>query len=337
MVSPLQLLWVFLIVFLVFLLLVLLEMKRQYQRREREVMFGSDVFDEKIKAFSFSPKEIETLKKLVNTSKFENKDAVLNSSFLFETAVSKFYSFHSLNNVSDDTLEVIARLREKMGFTASNPLSLVYSTRQFNVGDRVDLFLKNGSVFKHSKILSKDERCWNILYDESHGLGRSFVGEKVLVRWTRPDDAVYSVMLEVQSFKSETFKLPHSVDLDKVQLRRWVRLAVDLPVRAVFEDGSSCGGTLYDISAGGILLGLPVQCASGKHVEIEFELPSFGAQNVEIEILRNLGHKNENYPEYYSLTASFTGAFGWTQERVLQYIFEFNKRKKIGEKGEIMT
>ena len=67
-------------------------------------------------------------------------------------------------------------------------------------------------------------------------------------------------------------------------------------------------------------------------MRIQFELPSFGDEDVEIEILRNLGHKNQDYPNYYCHTASFKGAFGWTQERVLQYLFETNKRKKQGIK-----
>lgn len=336
MVSPFQLIWCCLIFFLVLLLLILLEMKRQYQRREKEVMFGSDIFDEKIKAFAFLPEEIDTLKKLASTSKFENKDAVLNSSLLFEMAVTEFYKYHNLHNVSDRTMAVVDRLRHKLDYTAQNPLSQVFSTRQFCKGDRIDLVLKNGTVFKHSKILEKNERDWSVLYDEGNGPGQSLVGEDVLVRWTRPDDAVYSVSLEVLAFREHAFLLPHSTELDKSQSRRWIRMTVNFPVKVVFDDGSTCGGMLYNMSAAGFLIGLPVLCVSGKEMNIEFELPSFGLQNVKIEILRNFGKKNENFPEYYSMAASFTGAFGWTQERILQYIFECNKREKEAEKGEKM-
>ena len=93
-------------------------------------------------------------------------------------------------------------------------------------------------------------------------------------------------------------------------------------------------GVLYDLSAGGILLGIPVEIPNGEHIRIRFELPSFGMEDVEIEILRNLGQKNPEYPDYYSLTASFAGAFGWTQERVLQYIFEVHKARKETEMAE---
>ena len=67
-----------------FLAIVLIEMQLMYKRRENDVMFGTEAFNEKIKAFDFTPKEVRTLEKLVRSSKFENKDAVLNSSGLFE-------------------------------------------------------------------------------------------------------------------------------------------------------------------------------------------------------------------------------------------------------------
>ena len=74
-----------------FVALVLIEVHLMYNRRENDVMFGTESFNEKIKAFEFTPKEVRTLEKLVRSSKFENKDAVLNSSGLFEAAVTEFY------------------------------------------------------------------------------------------------------------------------------------------------------------------------------------------------------------------------------------------------------
>lgn len=331
MINPTQLLWVLFVLALILALIALVEIHRSNQRRENEVMFGTDVFDEKVKEFGLTPKEIRTLEKLVRASKFENKDAVLNSSSLFETAVADFYDFRDVHTVRDETLEAVAGLREKLDFTAKNPLANVRSTRQFGVGDRVDVILENGAKLKHSEILWKNEKEWAVLYDSSFGPASSFEGKRIRIRWTRPEDAVYSAWLEVVASRPGEFVVEHSVKLDKQQLRRWVREVVDFPVEAVFADGTTCSGRLYDLSAGGILLGLPMECESGQHVNIRFELPSFGPQDVEIELLRSLGRKNPKYPDYFSVTASFTGAFGWTQEMVLQYIFEVHKNKKISE------
>ena len=112
MTSELQEVWKFfqsyILPVLPFVALVLIEMQLMYNRRENEVMFGTDSFNEKIKAFEFTPKEVRTLEKLVRSSKFENKDAVLNSSGLFEAAVSEFYRIRNVFSVRDETLEAIA-------------------------------------------------------------------------------------------------------------------------------------------------------------------------------------------------------------------------------------
>lgn len=334
MIDPLQLVWIAFIVIMVLILLVLLEIHRINYRRENEEIFGSESFDEKVKSYELSDKEKRTLEKMVRASSFENKDAVINSSGLFESAVSNFYDFRDVFTVRDETLSAVESIRKKLDFTASNPLTQVCSTRQFNIGDRIDLYLEGGSVFKHSSIVGRNERDWAISYDGSCGPAEYFVNKEVLIRWTRPDDAVYSSTLVVRSCIPGRLILPHSSSLDKRQLRRWVRELVSIPVKANFQDGSTCEGVLLDLSAGGIMLGLPVDCSADQHVRIEFVLPSFGEENVEIEIRRNLGRKNKDYPEYYCLTASFSGAFGWTQERVLQYLFEMNKAKKEAAKAK---
>ena len=316
-----------------FVALVLIEIQLMYNRRENEVMFGTDSFDEKIKAFQFTPKEVRTLEKLVRSSKFENKDAVLNSSGLFEAAVSEFYRIRNVFSVRDETLEAIAGLRRKMDFTGSNPLTMVCSTRQFNVDDRVDLEVEGGQLFKRAKIYARSEKIWSIKMDCNPGLAKSLLGTQVLIRWTRANDAVYSIRLPVQAVSSDILVLNHSDKLDKEQLRKWLREIVDFPVVATFSNGEKHSGVLYDLSAGGILLGLAEDCKPDQQFSITFELPTFGEQNVDVRVLNNLGHRNPDFPLYNSISAVFTGSYAWTQERVLQYIFEVNRKSKMKKKA----
>ena len=333
MIEPLQIVWMAFVFCLFVALLVLLEIRRINDRRENEEMFGTQAFDEKVAELGFSDKEKRTLDKIIRTSSFENKDAIINSSGLFEQAVTAFYDVRDVFDVRDETLAAVEALRLKMNFTASNRLSEIYSTRQFNVGDRIDLIPENGTLIKRSDIVWRSEKEWAISYDGSEGPASSFVGRLIKIRWTRPDDAIYSTNIPVRRIdETNNLVLTHSSSLDKRQLRRWVREEVAFPVTAVFENGNTVGGTLLDLSAGGIMIGLPQECYPGQHLRIQFELPSFGNEDVEIEILRNLGQKNKDFPNYYCLTASFRGAFGWTQERVLQYLFEVSKSKKQAKK-----
>ena len=331
MIHPVYLLWCGGIVLTFLLLLVLVETQRIYYRRQNEKMFGTEDFDLKIREFQFTPKEVRTLEKLVRTSHFENKDAVLNSADLFEHAVEDFYDFRNVFDIRDETLAAVASLREKMDYTGQNPLANISSSRQFNVGNRVDLVLENGRTVKRSSIQWRTEKEWALAYDGSCGPGSELIGQTLSIRWTRLGDAVYSMRLPVRAFKDGNLIFLHTMELGKQQLRRWVREEVRFPVEATLHDGSVCHGVLYDLSAGGILLGIPHEIPNGEHIRIRFELPSFGVEDVEIEILRNLGQKNKDFPNYYCLTASFRGKFGWTQERVLQYIFEVHKERKASE------
>jgi hypothetical protein len=317
-----------------FLAIVLIEIQLMYNRRENEVMFGTDAFNEKIKAFEFTPKEVRTLEKLVRSSKFENKDAVLNSSGLFEAAVSEFYRIRNVFSVRDETLEAIAGLRRKMDFTGSNPLAMVSSTRQFNVGDSVDLEFESGQVFRRVKIVERSEKTWSVKIDGSVALAKSLQGSRVLIRWTRMNDAVYSKRLTVFAATPDNVIFTHSDQLDKEQLRKWVREVVDFPVTATFPNGEVHSGVLYDLSAGGILLGLAEDVKPDQQISISFELPTFGVQNVDVKILNNLGHRNPNFPLFNSISAVFTGSYAWTQERVLQYIFEVTRKTK-SKKNEV--
>ena len=311
-----------------FATLVVLEIDLMYRRRENDVMFGTKAFDEKIKAFEFTDKEVRTLEKLVRSSKFENKDAVLNSSGLFESAVNEFYRIRNVMSVRDETLEAIATLRRKLNYTGSNPLSMVCSTRQFNVGDSVDMEFGNGMVLKRCKILERSEKKWSVQLENAGSFAKSLSGSHVLVRWTRMNDAIYSVRLTVDFATPEKVVFLHGEQLDKEQLRKWVREVVDFPVEATFPDGRTQSGVLYDLSAGGILLGLSEDCRPDQQISISFELPTFGVQNVDVKVLNNLGHRNPNFPLYNSISAVFTGSYAWTQERVLQYIFEVNRKSK---------
>lgn len=327
MIHPLQLIWLAFIFCLCLALIVLLEIKRINYRREHEEMFGTKTFDEKVLQLNFSDKEKRTLDKIIRYSSFENKDAVLNSAEFFESAVSNFYDIRNVLDVRDETLDAITSIRNKLNFIAKNPLAAVYSTRQFSVNDRIDLILDNDVKVKHSQIIAINEKNWVVTYD-SDFLEPVYINKSIKIRWTRPEDAIYSTTVFIQSISSKYLVLSHASSFEKRQLRRWVRMQVDFPVLATFEDSSTSNGALLDLSAGGIMLGIPRACNPGESLRIKFDLPSFGTEDVEIQILRNLGHKSETYPSYYCLTASFSGAFGWTQERVLQYLFEANKEKK---------
>ncbi|MCK9182759.1 MAG: PilZ domain-containing protein [Fibrobacteraceae bacterium] len=339
MIPPLAILWLLVVAFLLLLLIVLVEMNRNDNRRETNVMFDSDKFEKKLKNFNLTGTELQTLERLVRKSLFSNKDSVLNSPMLFESAVDRFYELYgSAEKVDSRELADIASLRKKLGYVETSAGFSFVSSRQFAVGDFVSISRYDISVDKHAPseqvlITRLNEIFWAVRYMTGRlGTPQSLVGENIRIRLTMRGEAIYSAWVKVLRYEGDELILAHSNELEKYQLRRWLRQAVMFPVE-VDADGKKQSGFLVDLSAGGILLSLPNVLDEGAFVSIRFEIPGFGVENVKIRILRVL-HSGRRDTETGLIfhSASFIGEFGETQERVLQYIFEVRKKQKESEK-----
>lgn len=325
-VDPIILVWIGALVLMVLLFIVLMEFHRNEVRRDHEEMFGKEDFELKCIEYGLSEKECHTMDKLVRRSVFSNMDALFNSAHLFEDAVNRFYEYRDLDKIRDITLGSVTGLRRKLGFTIANPDTPFISTRQLEEDSVVKVsFQKNSEM--PMKIVAIDEKIFKL--DSESPLppdvekGRTFA-----VRWIRPGDAIYTAICTVFSVSSNQILFEHQSKIDKFQLRRWVRESVDFHAVVDYRDGSTGFGCLLDLSAGGILVGLDRQCEFGTEIFIDFELPSYGKENVKIRILRNISRKDDRYPNLILHSAEFSGEFGWTQEKVLQYIFEVRRHRE---------
>jgi len=330
MIDPVILIWIGVVAIMLLLLLILVEVHRSEKRRESEEMFGSQNYENKKKLLGLTEKEMHTIEKIVRQSSFSNKDAVFNSSILFEKAVNRFYEFRKINQIRMETLQSVSSLREKLGFTVNHKYCILNSSRQFVAGIKVILLSSSMPEKEHTEVISVDEKSWKVKLSGVWGedFYHSLEGSVVSMRWTQPDEAVYSGKVKVLKTSPNELELSHIVDFEKLQLRRWIREQVLIPVQAFISDSSKLEGFLFDLSAGGILVGLPISEIPTRDIEIQFSIPSFGSDRVKIEILRKLSKKNQEYPDLYLYTASFSGEFGRIQEKVLQYIFQVHKKKK---------
>ena len=318
--------WIFLVATLFLILVVLVEISRSNHRRELGKMFATEAFEKKSDLLDLNSEERMMLERLVRQSDFSNKDAVLNSPILFEEAVDFVYKLNrGAENISPGDRDLISKLRSKLGHLDSAGKYSYTSTRQFAVGKDVSLvLLENGREHSvHTQINCLNEVYWGVrAADVSSEIP---VGKKIVVRLNIPGEAVYQTKVRVLGVNRDSLLLEHSIYLHKEQLRRWIRQSVFFPVHVEY-DGATQEGFLVDLSAGGILLSLPVAIPEKALVRIRFALPGFGEENLQIRILRQLhnGIPNEKNGRV-DHSASFIGEFGETQERVLQYIFKVRR------------
>lgn len=320
------LVWLLLLAALLLALLVLVEVSRSNRRRENEDMDGTEAFNAKCRDFGLDEKECHTMEKLVRRSTYSNKDALFNSPELFESAVNRFYEFRNLNGVRDITLESVTKLRKQLGFTVSNKEVSLISTRQLERGTELQIEDPDGGKLP-VKVFAINEKRFTL--ESAKPIPMSLMsGSRLKISWTRPGDAVYTVHAGPIATSQNRLTFEHQTEIEKFQLRRWVREEVDLEVRALLSSGKVIFGRLLDLGAGGILLGLPEALPDGLELSILLELPSFEAEEVKVKILRGLSRKNLRYPSLNLLTAEFVGEFGHTQEKILQYVFELRRRQR---------
>lgn len=313
-------------------LLVFSEVKKNKYRNHHQEMFGTDTFNQKVSDLKLSEREIKILELLVRHSGFFNKDAVLNSPSLFEKAVDNYYAYESLEHISDEVLHMIEELREKLGYNGIDIDFSYLSTRQFTKEHFLKLIDEKLHLSENSLILQKNERNWEVRYTGSIVSPEVLIGQNIKVVLTRQGDAVYSAVVRVQGLHEGNLILSHSSKLRKKQLRRWVRRLVHFPVEVKLSEATVIQGFLDDLSAGGILLVLPVRCEPQSLVHLRFELPGLGEEQVWVRILNTFDRKKEGFPDHFLCSASFEGEFGRVQEDILQYIFEVHKSENRAQK-----
>lgn len=328
--EPVVLVWIGVIGAILLFLLVLMEIHRNNQKRDNEEMYGSDEFVKKSSRFRLTEKECHTMDKLVRRSIFSNKDALFNSSALFEDAVNRFYEYRNLESIREITLSSVTVLRRKLGFTIGNDDIIFVSTRQFEPGTLVHL--KHNGKSERLCVGSINEKMFTLVPEEWRHFSLE-KGQKYPLSWKRAGDAVYTSYPKFEKQMGEKLVFLHATKIDREQQRLWVREPVDIETVAEVPSSEPVVGRLFDLSANGIGLGLPISLEAGAQLKIKFELPSYGKDEVNVQILRNLGKKNAEYPDLFSYSAKFIGDFAWTNEKVLQYIFELRRRQNRLQRG----
>jgi c-di-GMP-binding flagellar brake protein YcgR len=97
---------------------------------------------------------------------------------------------------------------------------------------------------------------------------------------TRDGDAEYTFTTQILRCSNEELVLAHTNKINRVQQRNWLRVNVDIPVKATLLDASRMGdilsGKIIDLSGGGLGVMLPARLSSNSMILLNFELPGRG-------------------------------------------------------------
>lgn len=318
---------------LLVLLIVWFEIRKSHYRRYARDSLSWEKFREKAERLRLTSPEIEFLSEIIQESGKNQPDAVLNSATLFEKVLETYYESRGLDRVSDVQFAMVRMLRERLGYNnLSNDVPYV-SSRQFHLHARAPALLLDDSDHKWmASITSVSEKEWAITRPEGPNVP---AGTRLQVNITRPGDAEYKVRTQVLQDTQNELRLVHTRDLVRNQLRNWVRIDVDLPVRALRVmpgDGldrveEMMLGRIRDLSGGGVSLTLSSRLPMGALLDLEFELPSYGAfKKLRVKIVRvQESFRGDDSKILHS--ACFEGDFKAAQERIILYVFEKQRQE----------
>lgn len=324
--------------FLVLLMgfLVLLEILRAGKGQREKIDIGWQYFAEVAVHKRLTAQEVDILKRIVEDGRVSSADMVFDSSFVYEEALESFLKINGRQLDKDETQYALLRgLRLKLGYSHLPPEIPLSGTRQMEEGMVANLIDDEGLVCK-GRIQEVREKAWAISLDAEIPPSVA-VGGAVELSLLRPGDGEYVVKLPVLATRlgQRMVYLPHTRQLERKQLRNWVRIDVNIPCRVTVmarnegwdaaQGGPSVGmvleGRLLDLSGGGTCARFSSPIPQGYKLSLNFDLPGTSLRGVRCEVMRMVSSVKANR-EDFEHNLKFTEMETAFQEKIVRYVFE---------------
>lgn len=328
------------LVIAVVVLVVLVEIRRSYRKRMVIDGIGRDKFHERAAKLHLDTRDQAFLGELVDLVGAEHADALLSSPTVFENSLESYYSYKGIHRLDDSTLAHVRQVRDHLGYLRLSTEVPYVSSRQFQLHGQAFAQVEGADGYSDeagnskwkSSILRVDERSWSISRPDGPIIPR---GTVVRLNMTRAGDAEYRIETRVIADEKGELFLEHTRKLSRNQLRNWVRVDVDIPVKALRvlpgdvrdKIEEMMIGKIRDLSGGGLSLTLASKLERGGILDLEFELPGHGmVRDLRVKIVRVQGPLNGDVAKVLH-SAAFEGESKAIQEKIIQFVFEKQRKE----------
>ncbi len=316
--------------------LVLWEILRTDKGQRQKIDIGWQYFAEMAGQKRLTPQETEMLKRIVESGDISSADMVFDSSFIYEDALDAFIKTNSSKLEKDESQYALMRgLRVKLGYSQLPSEIPLCSTRQFEDGMPVTMVDDEGLPRK-GRLAEVKEKHWAVLMDEEIP-PTIMVSAMIHVAILRSGDGEYSTSLKVIATRlgSRLVYFEHTRNMERKQLRNWVRIDVNIPCRVtvmakpedwkVGSGGPTMGmvleGRLIDLSGGGACARFSSPIPQGHRLSLNFDLPGTSLRGVQTEVMRMtsvIRSSREDFEHNLKFKTMETTA----QEKIVRYVFE---------------
>jgi len=302
---------------------VVVEIFRSEARRKTQARVSWQAFYEKAEKFKLSSGEVRMLEDLVEISDVKNPEAVFTSPNFYEDLIDEMIRIRKANLTDEDYLRY-RQLRDKLGYSSLGVEIPFVSSRQFVLGERVLFEVMGQGRTAQSAISEVEENFWVI----ANPFEEKLQGEpELMMRITRRGDAEYNFRSRVILSDKERIHLEHVRDLERNQLRRFVRVDVNLAVQARVMKVSGSkdtapegvfSGRMVDISAGGLSMRLPLRLPANSVLALDFDLPGSPFRTVPVKVIR-VSEQAQGAESMYKYSVAFQDMDNIYQEKIVQF------------------
>lgn len=317
-------------------LLVFLHTKRCKRQQKDETELSRKLFVEYITKSELNTEEKNRLNELLKYANTSNHHVIFQSASLYEQCldqvVQKF--LNGSGGDFDDEEKVLSSLRKKMGYSYLPLEHPLLSTRNIETGQKLSVFPEKDKkvLIRRAMMVLNREFYFRIQYDsEKEETVRFFSGQTVRLAFARRSDGMYGIAVKIFRVKGSTIDFYHTMEMKRNQLRQFVRVDVNLPLKfriikteneeSKKQIGKLNEGKIVDISGGGLSFLFSRPLVPGDIVSFKFQLTTAHFSEIDAKILR-VSIQESKTATCYKHHVQFINIEQKLREKIVKYIFE---------------
>lgn len=305
------------------------------------------LFKEACDHLGFSEVEIEKIRNLLQHENLVEPQVIFQSVSLYEKCVDKEIKELLGGYISEEQMarenDILSRVRKKAGFhhlALEHPL---VSTRNITLGQKGSLFGRNlkKPMIKNARVVDNNEFSLVLQYDvDKEDVCYMVPGDEIKFAFSRQNDSVYGVPLEVVSADgSGTIEVHHTLNLRRNQLRQYVRVEINLPLKfrllttdnidkSEVRRGEVVEVKMSDISGGGMSFLCERSLRVGDLISLNFDLPNAKYVGIASKVLR-ISLQEGKAKTFFKHHVQFRDLEPRRRDDIVKYVFE--KQRQINQ------
>lgn len=326
------------------LLMVALYIRSQLKMKNDQATVSQKLFDDHAIKSDLYPLEVKRLRSLLTHEMIPHPHTIFQSVALFERCIDAevrllLLTHNSLESL-DDEETMLSSIRKKLGYSYLPLEHPLLSTRNLEIGQKVSIFKTTGNhpLINHAMVVSNKETYFRLQWDVDKEEGiQFFSGQEIKLAFARQGDGMYGVEVElIRTTPPSTIDCLHTLKFKRNQLRQFVRIEVNLPLRVRLIPKEKTGGQemfpkhieakLSDLSGGGLSFLYEKPFVPGDQVSLQFTLTTGRFSAITGKVLR-VSLQEGKHATYYRHHIQFNSLEQSVRDKIVKFIFEKQRQQ----------